>query len=278
MKPVHLNRPGSSLLLAILIVAITLATAATLATLIIQALARAGTSAQAAGLLYAAESGLERQLYLARKQKNVPIPSGTGPCDLPSWPGAALNCAWLSSAGLQIYLNNSPTYPPAPKRDQAVQVYVAVGGTGADLKTSCTDAVSNGIAAWVEITRLRVSIEWGEYFVLGDDAQSVYQQYFQCAGGSTYAITSLDSNNEYVVRVRALYDSTSRLQLITAIGGVPQDGLIRGTQTLKVTAKGGLAQQVVKAAFPAAPAALGFTDYVLFSECTIRKGGAAACP
>ncbi len=284
MKPAHHTRPGSSLLLAILIVAITLGTATTLATISIQALKRTSTSGDAAGLLYAAESGLERQLYLARKQKNVPIPSVTeADCGLPNWPGAASGCVWKSTAAtVQQYTNNSATNPPAPKRDQAVQVYVAVGGSNVQLKTTCTDDTAGAAGAWVEITRLQVSSDAGGTWQINPDETTVYKQYYQCVGTSvsTAALTSLDSDHHYVVRVRALYDHTTQLALRTYVGNSSVTGLIRGTQTLKVTAQGSLAQQVVKATFPAAPAAVGFVDYVLFSECSIKKGvgGAASCP
>ena len=275
MKPVHLNRPGSSLLLAILIVAITLGTASTLASLVIKALKRTSTSGDAAGLLYVAESGLERQLYLSRKQKNVP--SGTDqPCGLPGWTGAS-TCTWLSKvAGVQQFSNSSATLPPAPKRDQAVQLLL-LGDTYNELRTDCTDANSgNGIAAWAEVTRLKVSTD-GSTWQVAEEGEANYKQYGPCGGGTPDLNTGLTAGSRYVVRIKALYDDFSYLQA-TAFNSAGASVAIGGMQTLKVTAKGGLAQQVVKATFPAAPAAVGFTDYVLFSECTIRKGGAVACP
>ncbi len=270
MQPAHLTRPGSSLLLAILIVAITLGTASTLATISIQALKRTSTSGDAAVLLYTAESELERQLYLARKQKNVP--SGTGGCN---WPGAAASCTWDSkAAAVQQY--TSTTNPPAPKRDQAVQ-FMLLGDTST-LKTDCTDAdTGNGIPPWAEVTRLLVSADSGATWKVTEDGGASYKQYAQCGSGTPDLTTVLTPGSRYVVRIKALYDNFSSLQVRAEDARGVTVG-ISGMQTLKVTAKGSLAQQVVKATFPAAPAAVGFVDYVLFSECSIKKGvGGAAC-
>lgn len=261
------RRLGSTLLFAVLIVAITLATSTTLASLVIRALQRSSQLGEASLLLYAAESDLERQLYAVRKLKGESI--GTGNCSLPGW-SSAPGCAWVGTVDGSL-LYTTLTQPPAPQVDQAVQTYVGVGSSNVTLNTSCTDA-SGGSAAWIEITRLRVSSD-GTTWQVVESPDAVYKQYYQCPGQMPETTTVLSANSHYIIRIRAMFDDVNRLKLRTVnSSGIEVSGLIRGQQTLKVTASGGLAQQVVKATFSASPPAVGFTDYVLFSECSIKKG------
>ncbi|MDO8425627.1 MAG: hypothetical protein Q7T01_03905 [bacterium] len=278
-RAVHGRAPrGSTLLLALLVLAGFVATSFAVSAVIVNRVRGVRQTDQAIVASYAAETGIEDILYRVRRERQLVNLDGAG-----SLPGGA---AWERRVVENVddrYLYLAQDIP------QQLDIFPASGAfdAAADapivraLRVAPVDLVAGAAsdAAWLEVT-------WVPWLRSGEWATSIGRSLLSpsdFAGGEAiinllqhpvgeepvgYRIRFLARSAALgTVRVRAASDTLGN-DLIAFPAGIRANvtGTFAGTR------------HAVRVEFPAALPLASTFDYVLFSECDIVKGGTSSCP
>lgn len=256
-------RPGNILPLALLITFTMLLAGIGIGIVVLEGSQRARDTDQSVSAYYMADSGVEKQLYEIRKNNQtlayVETVSST-------YPNAG---AWVSTAGIEQ--TTQKVIPSVSDTDFSV----------VDLFDPDNLSAAAGIdtirISWTGSAQLEVGYaQWasGSTVIWPSDDSYVIQLGFSPG----MALTSLDPNHAYRIRLRAVNGTASNVTVQVYRGGALQP--FPGDITLGAEGTYGRATQKITVTMPKLDVLSGLYSYVVFSECQLLKGvgGSPTCP
>ncbi|MBI4457546.1 hypothetical protein HY633_01120 [Candidatus Uhrbacteria bacterium] len=256
--------PGTVLLLAILVMTAVVTTSVGLSSLIMSSLRQSRAIDSSIMGYYAAESGAEDALYYARRL-------GTLPADVAAPVALGNGAAWTRdvSGTEQVIFANVPEdsfvhldlFDPDNETTAPCIARVQVDwdpGNGAALRTTL--------------------MPWSPGSPFNWDQNAVTTNY---AGGSISI--PLDQTKLYALRLRALHATLTDVS-ITAYG--PANSCSSGEEikplpgrvSIDSIGEFGSSRQRLNVTLPRRTPLSGVYDFVIFSECSLVKGGTISCP
>jgi len=260
------EKKGSVLVLSVVITMVVLATAIVLGTVIISSLKRAQLQSSSYYSYYAAESMMEKALYLLRKEKRTPaeIEAEVNDCgDFPGLASAVDNCA------TDVEYDTSVVFSTIPQNTSVQMKLIDFegGGTNAGVQRlviSCVDA------SWLEVTETVIADAsgWG----VDVDVDEPEKTLFSCAASGNPSIT-LDMNKSYDITIKALYDDANSVSVYafdSAVGGnlVPLGNYFTVTTGANHSI---FSRQTISVRVPGVSTISNLFDYVVYSERVIVK-------
>lgn len=256
-----ISRPenrGTVLLLAVLIMSAVVTTSIGLGSLIMNSLAQVRAIDNSIISFYAAESGVEEALYRARRREELPA-AVTVPETLSN------NAAWTRS----VSDKESVIYATLPQ-DQFLELdlYDPSDETSAGGIAKVTVNWTDSVGASIRVT----AIPWTPMANFVWDQNAVTYTY---TGGS--AAISLDPAKAYKLRLRAQHATLTDVR-IAAFD--LSDVQLELPGRVKIDAQGeyGGVRQVLSVTLPRKTPLSSLYDFVIFSECSLVKGGSISCP
>ena len=254
------NRPGNVLVYAVLIIAAILSSTIVVSNFVRSFVRQTGAVSNLAGAFYAAESGVERALFVVRKLDELPT---VGDCSAGSDCELAVNDAAVLETKLDLPLNQS---------------------TQIDLYNPEKNSLSKGVESvelvwdgggWLELT----FVEWlaqdtftWQTWEAGLEQKDLSVQKMLCSGGNVIVNFPSAAEN-YRLRVKALYAPATGLtvRLFSADNLLGKALPIANTLEFAATGTYRDATQKVTATLPRYAPTSGLFDYVLFSEEALVK-------
>ncbi len=243
------------MLLAVLIMASVVTASIGLGSLIMSSLRQTRSIDNSTMAYYAAETGSELALFESRRQ-------GILPASFASAVALGNGASWtriVTSTEKKLYMNIA--------QDSSVQL---------DLFDLDNPAVTTGIdrveIAWTGAGTLRyTAIPWTPGASFSWDQNTVTSNKF----GSPADI-GLDPSKLYSLRLRAVGATLSDVVITAYAGAVEAD--MPGRVSINAQGSYGTTQQKMNVSVPRNAPLSGIYDFVIFSECSLVKGGTISCP
>ncbi len=280
-----INNRGSILLLAMLIMSGSIVTGLAIGNIVLNEIRQSRNIDDAITAYYAAESGLEQTIFLYRKDNATfvtqidEIPIGDPPPGSPS--DCYFNMSNFNNNDCVVYAQEATiqNFTILPNTVQQINLFndnLAVGFDVNSMVVTWSDAnPGNGVEPWLEMA----VIELEPNFLTRDPVI-----FIQTCGagpvctpidGANYAVASnyFDTNKNYQVRFRALYDTID--VRVTTYDGASGSGDVTGSRAINIFTTGGFrtSKQSMRAQLSTgATTTKPFVDFVIFSECDLVKG------
>lgn len=258
-----MKKPGNILPLTLLIMFTMLLAGMGIGVVVLEGSQRAKDTDQSVSAYYMADSGVERQLYEIRKKNQtlsyIETVSST-------YPNAG---KWVSTAALEQ--STQKVIPSVSQTDFSVidlfepdNLSAAAGIDTIRISWTGSAQLEVGYAQWTS----GATVIWPS-----DDAYVL-----QLGFAPGMAVTSLDPNHAYRIRLRAVNGTATNVTVQVYRGGVLQP--FPGDITLGAEGTYGRATQKITVTMPKLDVLSGLYSYVVFSECELLKGvgGSPTCP
>lgn len=262
-------KKGSVLVLSLIITMIVLASAVVLGTIIISAMKRAQLQTASFSAYYAAESRMERALYLLRKEKKKPsevlnVLKKKPDCSDFQF-GTSAN---VNNCSIQVTYKTQAYFPRIKKNSSAfVQLVDPQGNLNAGVER--VEVFCSG--GWLEVTATVIAQKKGSW--MPDPGSSPPKKWvFSCPELSSYSI-KIEAEKSYLIELKALYDDAVKVRVQpfdSDNGGVPKSV---GDHFTIVTGAdfSFFSRQEIVVEVPGISSASSFFDYVIYSEQDIEK-------
>jgi len=263
------NRRGSILLLSLLIMGAVAATMFTLSAVTLSSLAQSRVIDGGIVAAYAAESGVEEAVYQARKVDILPTCVGAS-CPVPAQTFASNQAGWtrtIETAEPVLYVRRlleGATYEISlyDPNDETRQVNI----------DQITVSWSGGSCSRLEVTQ----VEWTPGSALVLDPSAIKVSTYPCGSGS--AMISVNPTRAYRMRFKPVQGDMREMQIQAWYAGATHPPDVPGRVKIVSTGTYGSIRRAVTASIPQKTPLAGIFDYVVFSECSLIKGGTANCP
>jgi len=258
------DQKGSVLLLALMIMSSVVIASVGMSSLILASLQQSRVLDNAAIAYYAAESGIEDALFSARRDEELPtVESGIALSNDAAWDRTVEDKEWIIYPGtiVQDAVTEIALYDPDAPTDDTGIANVRVewsddcGGFSV-LQATLVGWQSGGAIAW--------------------DANASTRLFTLDAGGGA-DVTMPVSGRLYRLRLAA---KKCALQNVSVDATNASGGAVQIPGRIKVDSTGTYsnARQTITATLPRRAPLSGLFDFVIFSECSLVKGGTGSCP
>lgn len=271
-------RTGTILPFALIMTLTMLLAGIGIGTVVLEGVQRAKSTDESVGAYYLADSGVERQIYEIRK-KNTKLAdlSALTATTPPTYPGAR---SWKSTGGLEAVTRKS-ILTVATTSFSVLDLFDPDSLTAKPGIGAVTVTWSDGACAPARPSSLEASYAYWDLSGSTPKWPSD-NQYVVLPKNLTHTLTigSLDANRAYRLRLK-FFDCPARGITVSTYAA---DGVTAkpfpGDITLSAEGTYGRTTQKISVSMPKQDILSGLFEYVIFSECTLYKGGGAApiCP
>lgn len=279
------SEDGNVLLLALLVMAGIMTAGLGIGTIILNEIKQARNIDFSTVAYYAAEAGVEQAIYKLRKE-NAVLNCPVGVCGANGFCSGGEKEACFSTTGdlsnqsswTRTAINKEWQIYGKIEKDNSMQIdfFDPENAVAAGVESVKIEWMPNCVAPAVSIIEVSY-VSWDPSVGWLEETERKFKY---TAFESPAKINGFTSTKAYRLRIKSFFCDISNV-IITAWGADnadPPQIEIPARIILNSTGKYSVVRQAIKVTMPRKSPMSGLYDYVIFSECSLVKGGAAVCP